>query len=159
MTRETGTETRDPGLQPCKVVCLNADEQELVILLEADGHDIPVHVPVPRTAMAALPHLAALHGHASGCRAGKGDVHVGLLKRSLRASGSWPLCVVVRPGDTPAFWLRVVREDGPVDVDLGILDAAALLMSRQVPVVVDLSVDDPWARTFATLLDDGDPSC
>jgi len=139
-------------LRSCRVVTLVADHQQLMLLLEADGHDVPVTIPLQRHTAHAVQHLAILHGHPPGCGAAP-DVHVGLLVRCLRATGGWPLLLAVRPAPDPAFWLRVVASDGRhVDVDLGLLDAAALLMSRRLPLALVDGGPDPWERTLGQLL-------
>lgn len=138
------------GLRSCRAVFVRADDQTLTLLLDASGHDVPVTIPLPERAAQTLDHLAILHGHSQGCGAAP-DVHVGLLVRSLRAAGAWPLLLVVRPAPAPAFWLRVMTTDGPVDVDVGVLDAAALIMSRRLPLALVDTGADPWERTIAQL--------
>jgi len=43
---------------------------------------------------------------------------------------------MVRPGTPPAFWLRLPTADGARDIDLDVLDAVGLLVSRRMPAVV-----------------------
>lgn len=138
-------------LRSCQPVGLHADGDALMLLLEADGRDVPVRIPLREGTAWVLEHLAALHGHSPGC-GGSPDVHVGLLLRSLRAAGAWPLLLLVRPLPGPAFWLRLMADEGPVDVDVSALDAAALIMSRRLPLALAGAAPDPWDRTCAQLL-------
>lgn len=137
----------------CRLVALRADHDRLLVLLEADGRDVPVTIPINASTAHALRHLHALHVHPAGC--GKRRlVHVDLLLRAVRAGGAWPLCVVVRPGPEPAFWLRIVRADEPVEVDLDVLDAVALLLADRLPITITDVDHDPWERTIDQLLTD-----
>lgn len=125
------------------------------MVVEAGGHDVPVVVPVEPRTLNALQHVAALHGHDRGCPL-QTSSQVGVLARSLHAAQAVPLCVIVRPGDDPAFWLRLAGDRGPTDVRLGVLDAVALLLSEQFPVALEVPDDDPWERTLQALIADRD---
>ncbi|MDP9023638.1 MAG: hypothetical protein M3N57_13265 [Actinomycetota bacterium] len=116
-----------------------------------DGHDLSVTVPLDRGAWYALGHLGALHGHERGCHY-RAEVHVDLLRRSLRAGGAWPLCVLIRPDPDPACWLRIATAQGSVELDLELLDAAMLLLSGRFTTAVVPAVRDPWADTLQRLL-------
>jgi hypothetical protein len=140
------------ALRPSQVLCLHSDGDSLVVLVEVDGRDLPVTVPLSHAAAHALRHLYALHGHRWGCPGGV-QVHVDLLRRSLQAAGAWPLCVLIRPDPDPAFWLRVMTGEGPVEVDVGVLDAAALLLSRRFPIAVVGADAGVWEDTFGRLLE------
>ncbi len=100
-----------------------------------------VQFPVPEQVAKALPHLHALHGHIGGCSSAP-DVHVDLLIRCCHSLGGSPQMVIVRPGPSVGFWLRIVGEGGVTDVDLGLLDAVALLASRRLPIAVELPETD-----------------
>jgi hypothetical protein len=59
-----------------------------------------------------------------------------------RCCGYGPPVVVVRPGDTPAFWLRLQRDAETGELGLGILDAIALLLGDRIAVAVEVHSSD-----------------
>lgn len=71
-----------------------------------------------------------------------------------QAHCSWPLCLVVRPGPEPAFWLRVVADAEPVEIDLDVINAVVLLLAERIPVTVTDLDHDPWQATIDHLLTD-----
>lgn len=137
----------------CRLVVLRAEHDKLLVLLEVEGRDLPVAVPIDARTAHALRHVHALHARPAHC-AQRRPIHVDLLLRAVRACGAWPLCVVVRPGPDPAFWLRIVRDGEPVEVDLDVLDAVVLLLADRLPVTVTDVDHDPWQHTIDRLLTD-----
>ena len=45
--------------------------------------------------------------------------------------------VVVRPGEQPAFWLRLHDHTTPRGPEIGVLDAVALLLGRRTAIAVE----------------------
>lgn len=139
---------------PARLLELFCGERALHILLQ-EAHDRPVEVHVdliPRT-QAALPLVFAVLGHQPGCKGGL-DVAVGLLLRTAVALGADPACLVIRPAPSPAFWLRLVTPDGPRELDVDVLDAFALLVSRRLPIEVTRDESTDWDGGLNRLLDD-----
>lgn len=139
------------GAPGCRMVALRASHDHVLLLLEAAGRDVPVEVPIDASTAHAMRHLHALHAHPARC-APRRPSYVDLLLRTLRAAGSWPLCVVVRPGPDPAFWLRIVAEADAVEIDLDVTNAVVLLLADRLPVTVTDLDHDPWQTTFDRLL-------
>lgn len=63
------------------------------------------------------------------------DILRGALERAVSVLGSQQPVVVIRPGDEPAFWLRVTTGTDAREVELGVLDTAALMLGDRVGVV------------------------
>lgn len=137
----------------CHLVALRAGHDHVLLLLEADGRDVPVEVPIDPGTAHAMRHLHALHAHPARC-ATRRSSYVDLLLRTLRAAGSWPMCVVVRPGPDPAFWLRIVVEGEAVEIDLDVVNAVVLLLADRLPLTVTDLDHDPWQTTIDRLLSD-----
>lgn len=137
----------------CRMVALRAWHDHVLLLLEDEGRDVPVEVPIDHGTAHAMRHLHALHAHPARC-ATRRSSYVDLLLRSLRAAGSWPLCLVVRPGPEPAFWLRIVVDAEPVEIDLDVVNAVVLLLADRLPVTVTNLDQDPWQATIDRLLSD-----
>lgn len=152
MTASGPTDARaePPG---CRMVALRAGHDHVLLLLEAGGRDVPVEVPIDRDTAHAMRHLHALHAHPARC-ASRRSSYVDLLLRTMRAAGSWPLCLVVRPGPEPAFWLRFVADAEAVEIDLDVVNAVVLLLADRLPVTVTDLAHDPWQATIDRLLSD-----
>lgn len=135
----------------CRTVALRACRDHVLLLLEVDGRDVPVEVGIDAATRHAMHHLHAMAARPTRCGPSPAT-YVDLLLRSLRATGSWPLCVVVRPGPDPAFWLRLVVDAEPVEIDLDIVNAVALLVADRLPVTVTDAGADPWQHTIDRLL-------
>lgn len=137
----------------CRMVALRAGHDHVLLLLESEGRDVPVEVPIDRSTAHAMRHLHALHAHPARCAARRSS-YVDLLLRTMRAAGSWPLCLVVRPGPAPAFWLRFVTDAEAVEIDLDVINAVVLLLADRLPVTVTDLDHDPWQTTIDRLLSD-----
>ncbi len=137
----------------CRMVALRADHDHVLLLLEADGRDVPIEVPIDRGTAHVMRHLHALHAHPARCSARRSS-YVDLLLRTMRAAGSWPLCLVVRPGPEPAFWLRFVADAEAVEIDLDVVNAVVLLLADRLPLTVTSLDHDPWQTTIDRLLSD-----
>lgn len=135
---------------PAKLVAMRAQGELLTLLFERDGAEIGIDLPVEKRTLHALHHVTALHGHQPVCGQ-RLDVHVGLLFRVLAATDAVADTVVVRPGPPAAFWLRLRRDGQLLDIDLDVLDAACLLMSRRLPVHLADEVD--WDAALRRLVD------
>ncbi len=135
----------------CRTVALRAGRDHVLLLLEVDGRDVPVEVPIDAATRHAMHHLHAMQAHPTRCGTSP-STYVDLLLRSLRATGSWPLCLVVRPGPDPAFWLRLVVDAEPVEIDLDIVNAVALLLADRLAVTITDTAHDPWQHTIDRLL-------
>lgn len=138
-----------PALRPARRVGVHDDVDPVVLLLEVDGRDVPVELPLSPREARSLRLLSALHErdpHPHATRA----VHVDLLVRVLEVGGEWQPRVIVRPGPTPAFWLRMERGGDAREVDMSSLDAIVLLLSSRVPVLVT-DDHDPWTATLQRL--------
>jgi hypothetical protein len=142
-------------LRLARRVHVHHDLQPVVVLLEVDGRDLPVELPLTPRDARSLRLLSALHErdpHPHATRA----LHVDLLVRALEAGGQWRPHVVVRPGPTPAFWLRMERSpDEAREVDLGTLDAIVLLLANRVPVMITTD-HDPWDAALDRLREEQD---
>jgi hypothetical protein len=146
-----------PAIVPATVIELSSEGGCVQVGLRVDdgveeGEEVSLSIAVADAAGRALPHIHALHGHSTGCR-GRIDVHVDLLLRCCAALGSTGPTLVVRRGETPAFWLQLPSADGAAaHVDVGVLDALVLLASRRVPVVVEsLPTDIDWDAALRSL--------
>lgn len=138
---------------PAHLLELFRGERALHILLEANDRPVEVHVDLTPRIQAALPLVFAVLGHQPpGCKGGL-DVAVGLLLRTAAALGADPACLVIRPAPSPAFWLRLVTPDGPHEVDVDVLDAFALLVSRRLPIEVTRNDATDWDGALTDLLD------
>lgn len=135
----------------CELAVLRATDDELVMVLQVDGSDVPVHLPIDAATRRALQRVHALYGHHPSCRA-PAPAGPDLLRRALRAAGAWPLCLLVRPGPEPAFWLRIVAAGDPVELDLGVVDAVAMLLAGDLPIVLTDTDHDPWQQAIDQLL-------
>lgn len=135
----------------CRVVALRACRDRVLLLLEVDDRDVPVDVAIDAATAHAMRHLHAMQAHPARCGT-RPSSYVDLLLRSLRTTGAWPLCLVVRPGPTPAFWLRLVVDAEPVEIDLDVVNAVALLLADRLAVTVVETAHDPWQHTIDRLL-------
>lgn len=143
--------------RPARLVAMQAHQNRLTILFGTDDADVPVTVGLASTTAHALRHLYALHAHADGCHnSPPAQLHVDLLVRTLRTLDSRPVCVLVRPGPCPAFWLRVAGADGHRDLRLDLLDAACLLMSRRVAIELLPTPQADWDRALRRLVAEQD---
>jgi hypothetical protein len=143
--------SRDPNgsVRCASLAAVRADAEALSLLFRTSGGEVPVTVPLDLRTAQALRHVHGLHGHT--CH-GAPDVHVGLLLRAVEAVGGAVTRVVVRPGAEPAFWLRVGDADGWTELDLDVLDAASLLLSRRVPVELVDVPEGTWDGALVALL-------
>lgn len=141
--------------RPARLTRMQAHAEALEFVFVTDGAAVPVTVDLqPRTAH-ALRHLQALHANADGCQgAPPTQPHVDLLLRALRSVGGDPHCVLVRPGPCPAFWLQVTGSHGTKDLDLDVLDAACLLMSRRLAVKLLPMPPADWDQALRRLIAD-----
>lgn len=139
--------------RPARLARMQAHAEALEFVFVAEDAPVPVAVELqPRTAH-ALRHLHALHAHADGCQgAPPMQRHVDLLLRALRSVGGEPTCVLVRPGPCPAFWLEVTGAHGTKELDLDVLDAACLLMSRKVAVKLLPMPPADWDQALRRLI-------
>lgn len=67
----------------------------------------------------------------------------GCCRRAITALGYGPPVVVVRPGEHPAFWLRLHDQTTPRELEIGVLDAVALLLGRRVAIAVEAAPERP----------------
>lgn len=134
-----------------RVVALRAGRDHVLLLLEVDGRDVPVEMSIDAATAHAMRHLHAMQAHPARCGS-RPSTYVDLLLRSLRATGSWPLSLVVRPGPEPAFWLRLMVDAEPVEIDLDVVNAVALVLADRLAVTVMDTEHDPWQHTIDRLL-------
>lgn len=140
------------SLLPADLTQLAAGHGKVRLELHVRDQDaVVMHVDVPPAVARALPHIHALHGHVDSCAAAP-DVSVDLLIRCCHLLGGSPQMVIVRPGPTVGFWLRVAADGQVTDIDLGLLDAVVLLASRRLPIAVELPETD-WDRALRRLVD------
>lgn len=145
---------------PARVLELFRGERTLHLVLDAGEGPLRVDIDLTPRTLAALPLVFALLGHQRGCQGGV-DFAAGLVLRVAAQLGGEAACLVVRPGRPPAFWLRLLTADGPVAVDVDVLDAFALLLSRRLPVAVTAPqplaapADHDWDAALTRLLDEG----
>lgn len=150
-SRDTEPDCRATVVGRCELEVLRATDDELVMVLQVDGRDVPVHVPIDTATRRALQRVHALYGHHPSCRA-PAPAGPDLLRRALRAAGARPSCLLVRPGSSPAFWLRIATRHELVELDLGVVDAVAILLAGGVPIVLTDTDHDPWQEAIDQLL-------
>ncbi len=127
----------------------------LAILLSVGDGSVQVEFDLGPATVHALRHVGALHGHVEGCDA-RVEVHVDLLLRCLGSLGVLALAVVVRTDEPPGFYLRLLRPcAGEIHMDLNVLDAVCLLLSRRLPVQVERHATMNWDVALRGLLDQG----
>lgn len=115
---------------------IEVDGEEVAMhLLGADGA-VTLRSPSTPEQVTALQHVVALHGHGPGCGASS-DVGIGLLQRLAAALQAQRVSMLVRPSQPPTYWLRVWSRRGLFHLQLGLLDACALAVSRRVTVEVE----------------------
>lgn len=137
---------------PAELRELGGSEHTLLIVLDVAGHAREVAVEVSPDTLCALRHLSALHCHQAPCPTAF-DVGVPLLLRTIAGLGAGTVSIVIRDRPTPAFWLRILTTGEPRELDLGVLDAFMLLLSRRVPVELATSDDADWDAELFRLLD------
>lgn len=103
------------------------------------------HVELSAAESAALPHVAAICGHAPSCP-GRVEVLTNLLVRVLTSLGRQRPAVIVRPGDRPVFWLHVPGAT-PLELELSRIDALVLLVSERTDVAVEIIGAQEGQRT------------
>lgn len=146
--------------RPARLAGMQARSDSLTIVFVTDDAEVPVTVALQPSTAHALRHLHALHAHADGCRSSPStQLHVDLLLRALRSVGGEPTCMLVRPGACPAFWLQLTGAHGTKDLDLDVLDAACLLMSRKVTIQLLPTRTGDWDEALRRLIadDEGPP--
>lgn len=138
----------------CAVLtAMRGDADCLLMLFRTADGEVPVSVPLQPATRQALHHVHGLVAHS--CRSAP-DVHVGLLIRAVEALGGAATRIVVRPGPAPAFWLRLGDAHGWTELDLDVVDAASLLLSRRLPVELVPTPDSTWDGALERLLEDAD---
>ncbi|MGH8902857.1 MAG: hypothetical protein ACRDYA_14595 [Egibacteraceae bacterium] len=137
---------------PAELRELGGSEHTLLIVLDVAGHAREIAVEVSPHMLCGLRHLSALHCHQAPCPTAF-DVAVPLLLRTIAELGAGPVSIIICDRPTPAFCLRVLTNGGPRELDLGVLDAFALLLSRQIPIEVVTSDDADWDAELLRLLD------
>lgn len=143
--------------RPARLAMMQAHRDSLSIVFVSHEDEVPVTVALQPSTAHALRHLYALHAHADGCRPSPPtQLHVDLLLRALRSVGSRPICVLVRPGPYPAFWLQLTGAHGIQDLHLDVLDAACLLMSRKIAIQLLPARPEDWDEALQRLLADHD---
>ena len=140
-----------------RLLAMQARPDGLGLLLDAGGTHLTVDVGLSERSAHALHHLHVLHGGGHPCAAAaqRQAPVVDALLRAVRAVGGTPRALVVRGGAEPAFWLRVDGPDGSRDVDLDVLDAAALLLSHRLPLRLAAGTVTDWDAALRSLVDEG----
>lgn len=131
----SGDRTPGRGTVVVELTGVTLAEAETRLHLLGEEGAVTLAVPMDDAELQALRHVIALHGHAHDCP-GTVDLGDGLLRRSLAALGVRATTLLVRPSRPPALWLRLWHPEGLRHVDLGTLDACALLLRRRMPVEV-----------------------
>lgn len=148
---ESSTSAEPSRVAPGRLVAVRGHRDHVVILVEVGDRDVPIEVPIDPATAHALRQADALRHHPALCQRHR-PTYVDLLLRSIRATGAWPMGVVVRPGPEPAFWLRMVVDGEPVEIDLHVFDAVVLLLANRLPVLLTDGDHDPWQETIDRLL-------
>lgn len=138
---------------PARLLELLRSDGTLHVLLDARGHTLQVDIDLTPRTQSALPFVFALLGHEHDCPGGS-DLTVGVLLRTVAALGGETASLLVKPGASPAFWLRLLAPDGPRELDLDVLDALALMLSRRLPIQVTADPARDWDAALTRLLDD-----
>lgn len=145
---------REAG-QDAAFLDMRASGGSLTLLLDARDGPVTIELEIQPATEHALRHIRQLHAPVDG-----GDVHlevhVDLLLRCLGSLGALALAVVVRADTPPGFYLRLLRPcTGEIHLDLNLLDAACLLLSRRLPVQVERNETRNWDVALRRLLDQG----
>lgn len=126
----------------------------LTMLLNVRDEQIPVELEIQPATQHALRHIHELHAPVDGDA--YLEVHVDLLLRCLGSLGVLAVAVVVRADTHPGFYLRLLRPcAGEIHLDLNVLDAVCLLLSRRLPVQVEHQETRNWDVALHRLLDQG----
>jgi hypothetical protein len=136
-----------------ELAAMHVHRDELTYLFRLADREIPVTLPLQPHTAHALRHLYALHAARTPCHAAPdSSAAAELLLRTASALGAVRCCITVRPHPEPAFWLTI--DDGRTshDLDLDVLDTAAVLLSRRVPITVVETSDTDWDLALQALL-------
>lgn len=142
------------ALQDAAFLDMRASDGALTLLLDVRDGPVTVELEIQPATEHALRHIHELHAPVDG-----GvylEVHVDLLLRCLGSLGVLVLAVVVRADSSPGFYLRLLRPcAGEIHLDLNLLDAACLLLSRRLPVQFERHETRNWDTALRRLLDQG----
>lgn len=144
--------------QDAALLDLRASGGHLSMLLNVHDEPVSVELEIQPATEHALRHIHDLHAPVDGGDVHL-DVHVDLLLRCLGSLGVLALALVVRAESPPAFYLRLLRPcAGEIHLDLNVLDAACLLLSRRLAVQVERRATRNWDVALRRLLDQGQQS-
>lgn len=122
---------------PAELLAIDvAEDRTLTVSVSTSTGTAYARTELSLAECAALPHFTALFGHDARCP-GRADVLRGALERIAGALGAPRPVVVIRLGDAPAFWLRLVGTPDGREVELGVLDTVALLLGDRVGLAIE----------------------
>jgi len=138
------------GVEDVELVGLRQGGNALHLVVRGDAGEVALVVAMPADTALSLRHL---YGPATPRCPVPPDAHVDLLLRCLLAADATARVVVRRQG-SPAFRLRVDAPAGPVDLDLGVVDAVRLLTSGHFPVLLEApGPGTDWDTALRALID------
>lgn len=137
--------------EPAELMCLEVQDDDLRLDLRVGGEALQLFVSVTTGQMRALAHVAALHDHDPACPE-RVDVHVDMLRRCVRRLDARILGVLVQEDLEPSFWLRLATPTGPLELELALLDAVSLLVTRDFPLHVRRTPPVDWDASLRDLL-------
>ncbi len=123
------------------------------LLLEVRDEPLPLELEIQPATEQALRHIQELHAPVDRHHVHL-EVHVDLLLRCLGTLGVLALALVVRAETPPRFYVRLLRPCADeIHLDINLLDAACLLLSRRLPVQVEHEDTRNWDVALRRLLD------
>lgn len=141
---------------PVTVARLQVCTDRAMLVLRSEDAVVPLQFSVPSSTALALRHVIAVEGHADGRPAPTPFIGK-LVHRAIAAAEAQDAFVVVQPSSPPAFWLRMDTSRGVIHLDLDVVEAVALLLSRVVPAVIEHAADSPlrdWDGVLRQLIED-----
>lgn len=139
--------------QPAVLTGMEVEGEDLRLDLRIGGEILQLSVPVTTGEMRALAHVVALHDHDPDCPE-RVEVHVDVLRRCVQRLDARILGVIVQEDLEPTFWLRLATPTGPLELELALLDAVSLLVTRNFPLHVRRTPPVDWDASLRELMGD-----
>lgn len=138
---------------PAELMGIHVERDSLRFELRVDREPLELAAPLGHGQKMALAHLAALHDHDPSC-SDSVDVHVGVLRRCLKRLDAHVLGVLIQEDLEPSFWLRLATPTGPIELELELLQAVSLLVTRSFALHVRRVPSVDWDASLRELLDE-----
>lgn len=146
----------NPPADPAQLMGIHIERESLRFELRVDGDRLELTAPLAHQQRMALAHLAALHDHEASC-SDSVDIHVGVLRRCLERLDAHLLGVVIQEDLEPTFWLRLATPTGPIELQIELLQAVSLLVTRSFALHVRRVPSVDWDSSLRELLDEPSP--